>query len=139
MLMLSIKAYAQPNKNYVSYRNEVAEWSNYSNKWVWGEMKYANIPIEFDRNVIRMQNKSQSSYRSITDLGEKITYTDSYPKVKITNHSWLSYDDAGRKCKVTISITDSDKYDPLIVVIQYDDILLRYYCERKKLDSLLED
>ena len=139
VLMLSIKAYAQPNKNYVSYRNETAIWSDSKGKWIFGEIKYANIPIEFDKQVVRMQNKSQSIYRSISDLGEKTTYTDDYPSAKIISHSWLAYDEEGKKCKIVMSMTNSDKYDDLIFTVQYDDILFRYYCKRKNLDSLLED
>ena len=34
---------------------------------------------------------------------------------------------------------NSDEYDPLTITVQYDDILIKYYCKKKGLDSFRND
>jgi hypothetical protein len=127
------------SKDWVSYRNSVAEWSDYSDKWIWSEIKFANIPVIIDKGLVKLENKSQSYYTTYRDLGEKITYTNDNPKVKVSTHSWLAIDKDGKRCKFSMAFIESDEYDPLTITIQYDDIALRFYCKRKALDSYIEN
>lgn len=126
--------------NWVSYRNSYAEWSEYSEKWVWSEIKFANIPVIISKSGIKLENKNQSSFRTYDDLGEKVTYTDNVPRVKITTHSWLAYDKDGKRCKLSMAFFDSDEYDPMTINVQYDEIVFRFYCKKRtSLDSFKND
>lgn len=129
VLMLSIKAYSQ--------ENEIGTWNEYSEKWVWGEIKEATIPVYISKSGIRLENKSKSYFRTYSDDGEKTTYTKDY--VKVTSHSWLSLDNDDKRCRLTMSFMNSEKYAPLVITIMYDDVCIRYYCRKKGLDSLLND
>lgn len=137
-LIASIPVFSQ-STDWVSYRNSIAEWSDYSEKWIWSEIKYANIPVILNKSVIRLENKSESYYTTYQDLGEKVTYTKDVPKVKITTHSWLAIDKDGKRCRVSMAFFESEDYDPLTITIQYDDIALRFYCKKKGLDSFRND
>lgn len=137
-LIASVSCFSQ-TKEWVSYRNSVAEWSNYSEKWIWGEIKYSNIPITIHGTVIKLDNKSQSNFTVYEDLGEKISYTNDNPKVKVTSHSWLALDKDDKKCKIYMAFFNSDEYDPLTITVQYDDLLIKYYCKKKGLDSFRND
>lgn len=137
VLMLTIKA--SFGQDYISHRNQVGQWDSYSKKWVWSEVKKATIPVYFEDGKVRLDNKNQSVYTLYSSEDEVTSYTDDSPKVKIVSKSWLGYDKNDKRCRITLAFFHSDKYDPLTVTVQYDDICLRFYCNKKTLDSYLED
>lgn len=138
-LIASTSCFSQ-SKEWVSYRNSYAEWNEYSKKWLWSEIKFANIPVIISKSGIRLENKNESYFITYDDLGEKVTYTKDVPKVKITTHSWLAYDKDGKRCKLSMAIIESDEYDPMTIDVQYDEIAFRFYCKRTtSLDSFRND
>lgn len=132
VLVVCFSASAQ----FTSYRNHFALWNKSTKKWDWENVKEAYIPIEFNKNSIKLQNKRNSVYTISEDLGEKISYTEE--GVKVTSHSWDAYDENGKKCKVTMSIFNSDEYDPLILSVMYDDVMVRFYCKKDGYDKLIK-
>lgn len=131
LTLSSLAIYAQ----WTSYRNEVGTWNRYTQKWVFGSMNKANIPIRFYKDRVEFENEANSVFRIIEDLGEDNGYNEEGVKREL--HRWLAYDNNGKRCNITMILIDNKDYDPLLVNVMYDDVLLRFYCKRMGVDRLL--
>jgi hypothetical protein len=129
-------SFSQSKTLWHSYRNEVGVWDSYKRDWEFGEMNQAYIPIFFGQQYIKLENKSQSFFSITEDKGETTEYSKKYPWVKITTHEWLAIDKDNRKCLIMLSTTsDTEKYDPIVLMVMYTDFAFRYYCKLNEIDS----
>lgn len=124
------------NAQWTSYRNEVGTWNRYTQKWVFGGINKANIPIRFYKDRVELENEANSVYRIIKDLGEDNGYNEQ--GIKKESHKWMATDQDGKRCYITMIFIDHSEYDPLIFNVMYDDYLLRFYCKRTIVDRLID-
>lgn len=140
VLFTLISSFSQTKENWYSYRNEAATWNKYTKEWEWGQMYEAHIPIVFGQRYVKLYNKSNSFYTVLEDYGEKTTYSEKYPTIKITTHEWSAIDEDYKKCRIMLTTTsNSEIFDPIIVAFMYDDVILRFYCKfNKEIDSFFD-
>lgn len=123
------------NAQWVSYRNQVGIWNTYTKKWDYQSIYEAKIPVSFEKTRIVFENEANSVLRIVEDLGKDNRYNDD--GVKVESYSWMAIDNKGKRCRVSMNFIDNPEYDPLIVHVMYDDVIIRYYCKRSGMDKLL--
>ena len=122
LFLISFATFSQ--NRYTSTYNQLGYWNKVTEKWDWEDIKYATIPITFNKNVVTFENKASSKYIITSDQTKRTGVNsdgDSY-----TRYSWFVKDNSNRRCTLNITILESDEYDP-IISIMYDDVCIRYY------------
>lgn len=132
VLALTLSLQAQ----WVSYRNQVGIWNTYTKVWDYQSIYEAKIPISFEKTRIVFENQSNSVYRIVEDLGREDKYNDE--GIKVESYAWMAIDNKGKRCRVSMNFIENPEYDPLIVHIMYDDVIIRYYCKRTGMDKFLK-
>ncbi len=124
-LFISLTSFSQ-NK-WIYTRNQSGTWSKYSETWIWSEIKYSTIPINFGKTMIWMENKDESTYTDLESEGENKGVNDD--GVSWKDYSWTATDNRGRRCRVSIVVFNDPEYD-LMFTVMYDGTCFRFYCKR---------
>lgn len=111
LLLISISTKAQVTLQ--SYSAARAEWSEYTNNWVWDELSPCGITFIVTENVIEADDVAQSTY-----------YVYSEYIVEKYRNAWRAVDEDGEKCIVGIVIEPKGSS---FLYVMYESVMFKYF------------
>ena len=129
LVLLSFSTSAQVTK-LVSTYNQVGIYNKYLEKYDWNPHNYATITIYFGKQMIWMDNISESQFRITGRRGENTGVNND--GISWKDFTWIAIDNKGRRCDVSLTKFNDNT---LMFVILYDDLCFRYFANSSGLDN----